>query len=304
MKIESNVTDLSADGDNLVTVGESLQRARASMQLSVLDIADALHITPTYVNLIEKNQFQKLPAAIFTRGYIKSYARLVNLPIDDVLALYFQQTVDVPIESQMRSSVNEYGVSVRRHGVKWAVGIILGVLFLPTLAWWYAHRNVAETITTTLAVSEPALEATTVSADIINSNISPMMDAIPDQSATILPPIQNTLVEMTAVTAVTKEIVAPIPEQAAPSKTVDLEKTQDALQINFTGKSWVQVKNIDGVMLHDAEHQAGESITIDGKSPLYVWIKNANVVAMLFNGAPVKMENIDNKGAARLVVGK
>jgi hypothetical protein len=109
---------------------------------------------------------------------------------------------------------------------------------------------------------------------------------------------------MTAVTAVTKEIVAPIPEQAAPSKTVDLEKTQDALQINFTGKSWVQVKNIDGVMLHDAEHQAGESITIDGKSPLYVWIKNANVVAMLFNGAPVKMENIDNKGAARLVVGK
>lgn len=299
--MSDSASTVSVDSADRKTVGESLQQARELMQLGVSDIADVLHITPTYVNLIEKNQFQKLPAPIFTRGYIKSYARVVNLPIDEMIALYLQQTGDVLAESQIRPAVNEYGVSVRRHAIKWAAGVILAVLFLPTLAWWYAHRNATETITATLAVSEPALEATIVSADIANSSISPKMDAIPDQSATILPSIQNTSVETTAVT---KEIVAPVSEQAAPSKTVDLKTTQDTLQINFTGKSWIQVKNIDGVMLHDAEHQAGESIKIDGKSPLYVWIKNASVVAMLFNGAPVKMENIDNKGAVRLVVGK
>jgi cytoskeletal protein RodZ len=78
----------------------------------------------------------------------------------------------------------------------------------------------------------------------------------------------------------------------------------DKLEVSFTQKSWVQIKNIEGITLHDAEHQAGEHITVGGKSPFYVWLKNGKAVTILFNGEPVKIDNIDNKGVARLVVGK
>lgn len=292
MTDKASVDNLPVDDTNLITVGKRLQCAREAMQLSVEDVSNALHVTPTYVNLIEKNQFQKLPAAIFTRGYIKSYARLVNLPIDEMMTLYFQQTGDVPIESFIRPAVNEYGVSMRRHALKWAIGMVLVVLLLPTLGWWYAHRDNIETVTiasneTTLSVVE------SVTPSEINENKT---------SAAIMVTPSVTEADSKVDIAVSEE-VTPVPTQV-PTPGVEKKINSGTLQIKFSGKSWVQVKNIDGVTLHDAEHQGGDKISIDGKSPLYVWVKNAKAVTLLFNDEPVKIENQDNNGTARMVVGK
>lgn len=289
-----------------LTVGGRLQQARQAMHMSVADVASQLHITATYVNLIEKNQFNKLPGAIFTRGYIKSYARLVNLSVDDIVACYIEQEGGAPAEYSARpAAVNEYGASMRRHAIKWSIAIVAVILFLPTLAWWYTHQEeleasatiaVAQTATA-LPVTEPA-EKTTNSVELP----LPTVDAS-QWVATPVPTVTPAVIQPTSVNVESEKekSLLVVTQQPSPSDTASLA---DALVITFSEKSWIQVKNIEGVTLHDAEHRTGEEITIGGKSPFYVWIKNGKAVAMLFNGKPIKIDNIDNTGVARLVVGK
>ncbi len=69
-----------------LTAGDALRQQRLRLGLSEKQVADKLHITMHYVRALEANHFEKLPGAVFTRGYIKNYALLAGLEADDLLA--------------------------------------------------------------------------------------------------------------------------------------------------------------------------------------------------------------------------
>ena len=68
--------------------GESLVRAREQLGLSAEQVATELRLSPQQVQAIEQSDFSKLPSAVFTRGYIRTYARLVNLDGDELVRQY------------------------------------------------------------------------------------------------------------------------------------------------------------------------------------------------------------------------
>jgi cytoskeleton protein RodZ len=79
------------DVDNSVselTAGDVLRQKRQHLGLSEKEVADKLHITMHYVKALENNHYEKLPATVFAKGYIKSYALLLGLEEDDLLTRY------------------------------------------------------------------------------------------------------------------------------------------------------------------------------------------------------------------------
>ena len=62
-----------------MTVGERLREARERQKVSLHAIAEKTNISVRFLDAIEKNQFDKLPGGIFTRGFIRSYAAQVGL---------------------------------------------------------------------------------------------------------------------------------------------------------------------------------------------------------------------------------
>lgn len=69
-------------------VGQYLRRHREKKQMSVEEISRSTRVPMDSVTRIEANQFDELPGEVFVRGFLKSYARAVGLPVDDVLARY------------------------------------------------------------------------------------------------------------------------------------------------------------------------------------------------------------------------
>ena len=65
-----------------MTVGERLREARERQKVSLHAIAEKTNISVRFLDAIEKNQFDKLPGGIFTRGFIRSYASQVGLDPD------------------------------------------------------------------------------------------------------------------------------------------------------------------------------------------------------------------------------
>lgn len=85
---ELSTNDETEDLPGELTAGDVLLQERLRRGLTEKQVADKLHITMHYIKAMESNNYEKLPAGIFARGYIKSYALLLGLEADDLLNRY------------------------------------------------------------------------------------------------------------------------------------------------------------------------------------------------------------------------
>jgi cytoskeletal protein RodZ len=70
------------------TVGQYLRELREQRKMSVEEVSRATRVPIASVERIETDRFDELPGEVFVRGFLKSYARAVGVPADDVLARY------------------------------------------------------------------------------------------------------------------------------------------------------------------------------------------------------------------------
>lgn len=70
------------------SLGHYLRNERELRQLSLEEIAQTTRIPLRMLQHIESDQLDSLPGEVFTRGFLKSYARSVGLPVEEVLARY------------------------------------------------------------------------------------------------------------------------------------------------------------------------------------------------------------------------
>jgi len=72
----------------LESPGKLLAAGRRARELTLDEVADALNLSPQAVEWLETDNFSSLPAAAFTQGYIRNYAKYVGLDADGVVAAY------------------------------------------------------------------------------------------------------------------------------------------------------------------------------------------------------------------------
>lgn len=75
-----------------VELGDQLRRSRESKSLSLEDLEKATGIRKRYLQAMEEGRFNALPGEIQARGFLKSYANIVGLNADEMLARYERQT--------------------------------------------------------------------------------------------------------------------------------------------------------------------------------------------------------------------
>jgi cytoskeletal protein RodZ len=72
----------------MLTVGQYLRDLREQRKMSVEEVSRATRVPMASVERIETDRFDELPGEVFVRGFLKSYARAVGVPADDVLSRY------------------------------------------------------------------------------------------------------------------------------------------------------------------------------------------------------------------------
>lgn len=69
-------------------VGGDLRRARTARKLSLGDVAARTKINQKILQAIEENRFDRIPGGLFTRSYLRAYAREVQLEPEGIVELY------------------------------------------------------------------------------------------------------------------------------------------------------------------------------------------------------------------------
>jgi len=113
------------------SVGQYLREQRESRGMSVEEISRGTRVPVASVERIEADRFDELPGEVFVRGFVKSYARALSLPPDDVLARYTASRRVVSVTPLPLSNATQKPARGRRFGV--AIAFVL-LLILFTLA--------------------------------------------------------------------------------------------------------------------------------------------------------------------------
>ncbi len=72
----------------LASFGEELRREREIRGISLKEISDATKISKRFLEAIERNDHKTLPAPVFTRGFVREYARYLGLNAEDMVSRY------------------------------------------------------------------------------------------------------------------------------------------------------------------------------------------------------------------------
>jgi transcriptional regulator with XRE-family HTH domain len=72
----------------LASFGEELRREREIRGISLKEISDATKISKRFLEAIEKNDHRTLPAPVFTRGFVREYARYLGLNAEEIVNRY------------------------------------------------------------------------------------------------------------------------------------------------------------------------------------------------------------------------
>jgi cytoskeleton protein RodZ len=118
--------------------GAILLRAREAKGLGIADIAAMLHLSESKIKAIESDDFDSLPEPVFVRGYLMNYARLLEEPVDRVLAAYSKCGSKIePPEQKLVESETEVEVSNNPDLVKIiTIGVVAALILIPLVWWW------------------------------------------------------------------------------------------------------------------------------------------------------------------------
>ena len=126
-------TEPNKPAPELVWSGQRLRQAREALDLSQRDVAQRLHLTVNLIQALEDNNEEALPAQIYLVGYLRSYARLLNLPADSVIDA-------AQVEPQPTATLLPENIDYRPRGRAEPIFrfVLIGILVIFCLAagWW------------------------------------------------------------------------------------------------------------------------------------------------------------------------
>lgn len=80
--------DSTPHHSELASFGEELRREREIRGISLKEIADTTKISKRFLEAIERNDHKTLPAPVFTRGFVREYARYLGLNSEEMVNRY------------------------------------------------------------------------------------------------------------------------------------------------------------------------------------------------------------------------
>ena len=181
-------------------LGELLRKTREAMGLSLPQVEEATRIRRAYLQALEEEAFEQLPAPVYTRGFLKNYAFYLGLDAEQLLALYSAPEVvtsGVAASPLLDEPLQPLRFQLRRW---WPVGLVILAVALAAVGWWTVQRY-GDRITlrwpfarpAATSVVEPTPTETATSAPPTATRIPPSATPLPTQTPESTPALTPTL---------------------------------------------------------------------------------------------------------------
>lgn len=211
--------------------GARLKAAREAMNYSQKEAAARLHLNPTILHILETEDFQKAPPATFMRGYLRSYAKLLNFNEDDINAALNQSGLETQTRTLVVPMLETKAMPVSDRHVQWVSTMIVLGLFVFIGAWWEYHSSSTQTNRYTLLHS-PKINSSQPVKQPEQPKPIPTITATSGPAAPLSSPSVASIAEAGQSTAQpTLQSTSPSTNQPAITSAAPVEASQPVTQV-------------------------------------------------------------------------
>lgn len=288
-----------------LTAGGLLRQARQARGMHIAALANAMKVTPQKLEALESDRFDELPGATFTRALAQTVCRTLKIDAAPVLALLpsvngqgleqMSRGLNEPFRDRPgRQPPTEYLSFLKnpvRLGAIALVALAVVVYLLP--AGWVADHLRLPSIASAPASGSPSAASEPAVSNVITETVVGVAEPVmPDGAASgATETVHSAPVETGAVPD-----ASPAAATAAPAASASAPAATGALQLRATSESWVEVLDQRGVALFSRMLQPGETVGLDGVSPLRVKIGNAAATEVTYKGSRVDLAPVTSRG--------
>jgi cytoskeleton protein RodZ len=248
---------VDASNEDTRSASQMLSEAREAMGLSQEEVAQELYLIPSYIRLIDSDQIEQIEKQAFVRGYLRSYAKLVGLDGDDMVARFDKskgatpQTIEIRAVTQEPVGSTNFTGPVIQTGVMGLIGLIVVVL----VVWMLVSSGDEEApVVVVTETAEEVAEATetAIGADATTNgeNVSGLVAAGDKSSSEV------TTLDVTAFDATTAEVAGDL---VAPSADTQTAETAAVTQDIVTGIADTAEDAVESIE-NNTEDQVSDSL--------------------------------------------
>ncbi|XTZ39441.1 cytoskeleton protein RodZ [Salmonella enterica] len=327
-------TEATHDQNEAQTTGVRLRTAREQLGLSQQAVAERLCLKVSTVRDIEEDRSPADLASTFVRGYIRSYARLVRIPEEELLPMIEKQA---PVRAAKVTPMRSFALGKPRKKRDGWLMSITWLVFLVAVGftgvwWWQNHQAQQQEISTMADQSSAELNANNSGGDAQSIPLNNETSSTPADTAA-MPPAEVPAPEATAQTpavapqapldtANQNPVVSPsqtnvdaTPQQPAATTDANTQLPTDqaavagaatdtnALVMNFTADCWLEVSDATGKKLFSGMQRKDASLNLTGQAPYKLKIGAPAAVQIQYQGKPVDLSRfIRTNQVARLTL--
>lgn len=284
------------------SVGELLAEARKARGLTVIDVAQTLKLGTRQVEALENGDWQGLPGQTFVRGFVRNYARMVQIDSAPLMAL-LDGVLEKPVNSLAVPDVRPTsmpvtgGSAIRRDRVVVLTGA--GLVVLAALAYFLMPNDLSAWRESTQGLLDSLAR---------KEEPAPVPVSPPVAPEPVFPPGATPQQVMNPQALVPGETppAAATPDASAPKTVVSQKSTQDAnapqMRFVFEKESWLEVRDRDNKLVFSQRLAAGTEQVLSGEGPLSLVIGFAPGVRLFWHGQSVDLAPHTRGDVARLVL--
>ena len=304
--------------------GIRLRRAREACELSLGDVASHLKLSPEIIESLESGEVESIAAPVFVAGYLRSYARLVNLSGDEIIADFKALTAmkSPSMDPASSPASNDYGQVDKASSLNISLGgntglagtLILGTIIVVLVVAGYVYfsgkeeapgiKETSKIGSTTMGHNE--LLSQKGQQDVLSGDESSDSDRSTNIES-IKPELPELSTEGEESTEEVEKTVIPAPFTASSGNVSNpsaQSENYSELSLFFTEDSWVEVKDSEDKRLMYQMGKSGMSRTVTGLAPFNVRLGFVNGVSVMYNGKPYDLSHYENRKSVRLQIGK
>ncbi len=172
------MTDSTEVDTQFDTPGSLLSQARNAKGFTAADIAQKLRLKVGIIEALERDEVLSTISLTFTKGYVRSYAKLLGLNENHIIQLFNELHISDDLTPKKMQSFSRK-VSREHNDSRWMIVTysIIALVILLSILWWVQHQ------------SEPFFAAKSnvpeAEQSVSESLQTPVFDAIEDDSFTL-----------------------------------------------------------------------------------------------------------------------
>lgn len=297
--------------------GKQLRDVRVAKEMDINRVASLLHLNVSMLEALEADDFSKLPSAVFVQGYLRNYARLLDVPVGPILDAFHLHRPAEEENANLQPAEIKREVRSSHTLIRLITWLIVIVSIGLVVTWWYGYLQWplgGRAESDSQAIAQP-VDPSPAELDrpLVAEDGSVTLPALLDKPEILDAPVPGTdestgttsgessgsgaldsgqMAAEPAGTGAGGAEDTPLAESAtvseSPATTAEPDPvvTSAAVSVSFSDACWTDIKDASGSYRVIGNKVAGDRLVLAGEAPYQMVFGNAAAVTVTVDGEP------------------